>query len=87
MTLSPNLNIVYSTSLLKKTVTFGEKKLSHTSYTLKKRITRRTNPIFHPVMILVEFGAVSVAPRSELCALVNVRVASPLAKPASTQSQ
>ena len=48
---------------------------------------RRFSPIFHPVMFLVAFGVVSVALHSGLCALVYVRVASPLAKPASTQSQ
>ena len=35
---------------------------------------------------LVAFGVVLVAPRSELCAIVYVRVASPLAQAASTQS-
>ena len=53
----------------------------------KKNITRRPSPIFRPVTILVVFCAVLVAPRSGLCALVYVLVTSPLAKPASTQSQ
>ena len=47
----------------------------------------RFTPIFRSVTFLVAFGVVLVAPRSGLCALVCVRVASPLAKPASTQSQ
>ena len=44
-------------------------------------------PIFHPVMFLVVFGVVLVASRTGGYALVYVRVASPLAQAASTQSQ
>ena len=47
----------------------------------KKRITRRGSPIFRPVTICLVFGAASVEARTGWCALVYVRVASPLAKP------
>ena len=53
----------------------------------KAKEGRRFTPIFRPVTFLVAFGIVLVASRSGLCALVYVRVASPLAKPTSTQSQ
>ena len=39
-----------------------------------------------PSNVLVAFGVVLVAPRSGLCVIVYARVASPLAKPVSTQS-
>ena len=50
---------------------------------------RRFTPIFRPVMFLVVFGVVSVlvASRTGGYALFYVRVASPLAQAASTQSQ
>ena len=44
---------------------------------------RRFTPIFRSLTFFVAFGVVLV----ELCVTVYVRVASPLAKPASTQSQ
>ena len=40
-----------------------------------------------PCNFLVVFGIVLVAPRTGWCVIVDVRVASPLAKPASSQSQ
>ena len=44
-------------------------------------------PIFRCMTFLVVFGAVSVAPHCGGHVLVYVRVASPLAQAASTQSQ
>ena len=38
-------------------------------------------------MCSVVFGVVLVAPLTGWCVIVDIRVASPLAKPASTQSQ
>ena len=52
-----------------------------------KKDTRRTGPIFHPVTFMVAFGVVLVTPRTGWYVIVDVRVASPLAKPASSQSQ
>ena len=54
---------------------------------VSKKDIRRTSPILRPVTFLVAFGVVLVAPRTGWCVIVDVRVASPLAKPASTQSQ
>ena len=34
---------------------------------------RRFTPIFRPVMFLVAFGVVLVAPRSGLCAIVSLK--------------
>ena len=48
---------------------------------------RRFTPIFRPATCLVAFVVVLVAPRSGGYVLVYVRVASPLAQAASTQSQ
>ena len=56
--------------------------LNHLAKTSAKGASKK-----RPVTILVVYGAVSVAPRSGLCAVVYVLVASPLPKPASTQSQ
>ena len=56
-----------------------------TCYTSSKKDTRRTGTIFHPVTFLVAFGIVLVALRTGWCVIVDVRVASPLAKSASTQ--
>ena len=49
--------------------------------------TGPSGPIFRPVAFLVTFGVVLAAPRTGWCVIVDVRVASPLAKPASSQSQ
>ena len=48
-----------------------------------KKDTRTTTPIFRPVTFWRNF----VAPRSERYVIVDVHIDSPLAKPASTQSQ
>ena len=52
--------------------------------TSKKDIRRRTGPIFHPVTFLGAFGVVLVVPHSAWRVIVDVRVASPSAKPASS---
>ena len=54
---------------------------------ITKKDTRMTVLIFRPVTCLVAFGAVLVAPRIGWCVIVHVRVARPLAKLASIQSQ
>ena len=56
-------------------------------YTEPKKDIRRTSPIFRPVTFLVAFGVVLVAPGTGWCVIVDVRVTSPLAKLASSQSQ
>ena len=48
-----------------------------TSNIMVKKDTRRTAPIFRPVMFLVALGAVLVAPHIGWCVIVDVRVASP----------
>ena len=53
-----------------------------TSVTCVYANQRRITPILRQVTFLVAFGVVLVAPRSGLCAIVYVRVASPLANPA-----
>ena len=70
-------------------VYIGPWNIIHTSaFTFQGLITKKDKYyIPRPVTFLVESGVVLVAPRTGWCVIVEVRIASPSAKPASSQSQ